>query len=67
VKIEIRQGDDWAEVFVDGHPREQGHTVPRHFLYDLLREAGAKVFEPDGDFCGCGEWWPEGTRCEDCA
>lgn len=68
MKIEIREGGDWAKIMVDGVERHGGHSIPRHVLYGLLKELGAEVERPRGDFCaGCGGWLPERTTCEPCA
>lgn len=68
MKIEYRQGNDWEELIVDGESRYSNHSIPVSEFLAIIKELGAKVKEPEGDFCGCGgsAWWPAGTSCPDC-
>jgi hypothetical protein len=66
MKVEFRQGDDWAELVVDGKSRYANHSIPDFEFLEIIRELGAAVTEPRGDFCGCGDWVAQGKRCEVC-
>jgi hypothetical protein len=66
MRVEYRMGDDWEELVVDGESRYANHSVPHFELLKVMRELGAEVTEPRGDFCGCGDWVPKGKKCPDC-
>jgi hypothetical protein len=58
-KIEIRSGDDWLEVFVDGVNVHRGHSMsPYHWSEVLKRLPNVEVDMPEGNFCeDCGGWY----------
>jgi hypothetical protein len=59
--IQINDGDDWVEVFVDGEPfpLSSGHSINEHDLVRLLRSLGHTVDLRYGDFDDAGEFWEQ--------
>jgi hypothetical protein len=56
MKIEYQQGDDWARLIVDGEMFAENHRLRADVFLRLLKELGAIVDEPQGDFCDCGHF-----------
>lgn len=54
-KIDYVDGGDWCGVFVDGRLRYEGHSVPTHFMFQLLKELGISVQEHEAS----EEWLAE--------
>lgn len=63
MKVEYRIGDDWEELVVDGESRYSNHSIPEQAFLDVIRELGAEVTEPKGEFCDCGDWVAKGQKC----
>ncbi len=71
MKIEYRNGSDWAELLLDGEVEASGHRITQHEFMTLLLKLGHEVHSPRGEFCngGCGTWMPgadEGLECASC-
>jgi hypothetical protein len=61
--IEIRNGDDWHQLLIDGDVFAEGHSISDKDWADALRKLGHTVERKLGTFCqnGCGAFLPEGT------
>ena len=75
MKVEYRQGNDWAQLLVEDKVVLEGHSI---HVADVITAVGVVVECPKGDFCaGCSTWipgeglqhtlrWAEGKVCDRC-